>query len=711
MKTRFSKNHQRVICVALFALSSAYRSSTVSAAIDPEKESTRISQGLKAYSDQDWIQIAGERSSEKYEIVKGDTLWGVSERLFGDAKVWPKIWEINNSEILNPHMIEPRWSLIFNSGSGLALPSVSLKSTGVTTVKSHYTVDKDDRAGSVWDEKTPMPGSEWKKLPRQKWENVQTNLPPNIDKDGFDTRNRVYLRKPATGLMLPHWVSCEKIEPHATVEGTRSLTRYVYRGSEITIKPGKTPLDTNAIYTMLDAIPTELTSDGRAALSYEIVGKVKILGLQNGTYIGEIISAQGPIERGSALVPEISRVEKIPPVAGATAVSGTVLADRRTSAFMSGQNKWVYIDRGTADGVDRGMIFRIFQNQDPKTGNPLTKGDVFVQGDVQIIQGCGRFSIGMFVWSRGEVPDRYSGQLMTDIADEKVRFYFNGEVSDIDLAEKPALTRPSGIVDLPPQTESASEANVGPGLNPDVLTPAPELPAPETDGDDWLDKLDNHQELKSEEENELKELETFKESGTGNQAAQSMETPNKSSAEALPSPPASEEGLPSLDTKANSAAAPANPVESMETLPPSAAAKTTPLRATPTNSTSQTTESVPAVNVPRAASATKSAKSPTRASGFVVPPVHSEAAKAAPAEAPLFDPASDPMIDPTAQNGFGDLPPPPSNEFPAEDPVAKTPAQVMKAAPMKSASGPKKSPALSPTAPFGEDPTEGLPPL
>jgi hypothetical protein len=524
---------------------------TAAALASPEHDSARIAGNLRAFSDDDWAKIAGDRTSEKYEVARGDTLWDISGRLFGDVKVWPKIWEINNATVLNPHMIEPRMALLFSSGSGTSLPTIALgksvNNAGISSIKSHYILSKDDHPGPVWDEKTPFPSSEWRNLPRQSWENVAVDLPPNIDKDGFDTRNRIYLRKPATGLELPHYVACEPVKPLAEIVGTRSVTTFVYRGSEVTIKPrAGTTLEINQTYTLLDAKTSELATTERKALSYDILGTIKVLGLQNGTYVGEIATTRETVPRGALLVPEIKRIEKKPAIAGEKKVIGTILADRRTGAFMSGQYKWVYVDRGTRDGVKPGMIFRIFQNSDPKTNLPLTKGDVFVSGDAQVLQGCEDFSIATFVWSRGEVPEKYQGILLTDMNDEKIRFYFTGEAGDQLVKEAPAaeLAPPSGIVDQPKPEPSEAIVGPGPTENAEVLKPVePTADKPPGEADDWLDKLDNHQELQTDEENELKELEKFHETeakAPPAEAAPAPEAPAAAGAD-LPPPPSDAE--------------------------------------------------------------------------------------------------------------------------------------------------------------------------
>ena len=41
-----------------------------------------------------------------YVVVRGDTLWGLSEQVFGDGHYWPTLWSYN-PQITNPHWIYP----------------------------------------------------------------------------------------------------------------------------------------------------------------------------------------------------------------------------------------------------------------------------------------------------------------------------------------------------------------------------------------------------------------------------------------------------------------------------------------------------------------------------------------------------------------------------------------------------------------------------
>ena len=39
-------------------------------------------------------------------VQKGDTLWDICEKYYGDSELWPKLWEMNPF-VTNPHLLEP----------------------------------------------------------------------------------------------------------------------------------------------------------------------------------------------------------------------------------------------------------------------------------------------------------------------------------------------------------------------------------------------------------------------------------------------------------------------------------------------------------------------------------------------------------------------------------------------------------------------------
>jgi nucleoid-associated protein YgaU len=46
-----------------------------------------------------------------HEVVKGDTLSKIAAKYYGDASLYPKIFEANRDRIKNPDLIQVGWKL------------------------------------------------------------------------------------------------------------------------------------------------------------------------------------------------------------------------------------------------------------------------------------------------------------------------------------------------------------------------------------------------------------------------------------------------------------------------------------------------------------------------------------------------------------------------------------------------------------------------
>jgi hypothetical protein len=156
----------------------------------------------------------------------------------------------------------------------------------------------------------------------------------------------------------------------------------------------------------------------RKGYSYAIAGVVKILDLKDGLYIGVIEEARIPFYRGSLLIPLPDRIPGAQsPIAAPTAVTGTMLLDPYFSTSTTAQHKFVFVDKGSDDGVKVGMVFRAYQHMDLNNDLALTKSNTLINADLYVVQTTNTFSTVYIANSDSYIKSGDSVTLLTNIGD------------------------------------------------------------------------------------------------------------------------------------------------------------------------------------------------------------------------------------------------------------------------------------------------------
>ncbi len=62
---------------------------------------------------------AGKAEAAKsYTVKSGDSLWKISEQMYGNGNDWRRIYEANKDRIQNPDVIQPGWVLTIPAQAG-----------------------------------------------------------------------------------------------------------------------------------------------------------------------------------------------------------------------------------------------------------------------------------------------------------------------------------------------------------------------------------------------------------------------------------------------------------------------------------------------------------------------------------------------------------------------------------------------------------------
>jgi len=256
------------------------------------------------------VGTAGE-AERVYTVVKGDTLWDISDTFYGDPFLWPLLWQ-QNQHITNPHLIYP--------GDKIRLYPYEV------LLEEEEEKITPERAG-----KEQKPSIKLYRYPEVLFAGFVDPSPPKGvgevikgegDKEHFLQGDLVYL---SFG---------EGVEP---VEG-EDFT--LFRVGQEVRHPETGKVVGKMVY---------------------IVGRVVLVDRQGEVYRGRILLSYEGVRKGDRLLPYLPPLQELPLLKGDTPVAACLVASRRPGTML-GEGDVVYLDKGEEDGLKPGLVMEVVRS-------------------------------------------------------------------------------------------------------------------------------------------------------------------------------------------------------------------------------------------------------------------------------------------------------------------------------------------------------------
>ena len=257
---------------------------------------------------------------ETYTVVRGDTLWDVTGRFYGNPWEWPRVWSYN-PEITNPHWIYPmdRLRLIEAGRVASQLPTGR---GGQRTIRAARSRDP---------------------------ESVFLRDQGYLDRDAL--RGAGYIAgSPDDHMLLAPYDEC-----------------YVQFGENSDVRAGQE-------YTVFRQIESQERDPEESGTLVRIFGTVLIRGYDREQHVARavITEALDPIERGMRVAAIPRRFDDVPPQRNQVDIDAQVVATLRPQRLV-GQYNIIFVNAGGRQGVRPGNRFFIVRQGDDWRQNLTTE--------------------------------------------------------------------------------------------------------------------------------------------------------------------------------------------------------------------------------------------------------------------------------------------------------------------------------------------------
>ena len=288
---------------------------------------------------------------DRYVVVRGDTLWGISERFTDSPWRWPEIWNFNREQIRNPHWIYPGDVIVLDRVSGtLSIAGADGRPSGPVGAAGSEAGDRGapsqrglDAGGVVGTVKLS---------PRIRAESSARDAIPSIPPSAIEP----FLSRPLV-------IEPDGLDNAPTIIATEENRVIIEAGNRAYVRGmGDSKEENWFVYRRGKAL---VDPDTNVTLGYEAI----YLGTARVTRSGDPSTVQlttvtQEVGTGDKLLPVgVPEVPKYAPHAPAVFMQGRVIGiyGGLGKVGEAGPQSIITLNRGRADGVEVGHVFALYR--------------------------------------------------------------------------------------------------------------------------------------------------------------------------------------------------------------------------------------------------------------------------------------------------------------------------------------------------------------
>jgi hypothetical protein len=268
-----------------------------------------------------------------HKVVKGDTLWSICEQYYGDALLWPKLWQMNPF-ITNPHLLGP--------GDLINL----LEDRPITTGAKPIIKPTEPVSGTTTEVSTPAPQTV-----------SHPTVKPTTSANGIDISSFADVKTMG-------YLTFTNIQPWGRIH-TKSTDKILFEEGELTfvqlfiaegIKVGQE-------FLVYRADPyRNLFTKKLQGQTLEVLGKLVLKKpLEKGFYLMQVTKLFRTIDINDLIIPIEPISPCILPISSDIDMIANIMALKDQQQII-GARSVVYLDQGFNQGVQRGQIYHIIKN-------------------------------------------------------------------------------------------------------------------------------------------------------------------------------------------------------------------------------------------------------------------------------------------------------------------------------------------------------------